>query len=57
MKQRINIKFCYKLGKTPAEKHEMLIQVYGTDAQMQKMRYDWCKRFRKGKESANDEAR
>jgi len=37
MEQRVNIKFCYKLGKTVTETHEMLVQVYGMEAVEQKM--------------------
>ena len=40
MEQRVNIKFCYKLGKTATETHEMLVQVYGTEAVSRKCVYD-----------------
>ena len=39
--QQVNIKFCYKLGKTVTEKHEMLVQVYGTEAVSRKCVYDF----------------
>jgi len=57
MEQRVNIKFCYKLGKTVTETHEMLVQVYGTEAVRRKYVYDWFKRFREGKETTEDEPR
>lgn len=31
MEQHVNMKFCYKLGRTATEMHEMLVQVYRTD--------------------------
>jgi hypothetical protein len=55
MEQRVNIKFCYKLGKTATETHEMLVQVHGTKAVSRKCVYDWFKRFRDGKETTEDE--
>ena len=53
----MNIKFCYKLGKTVTETHEMLVQVYGTEAVSRKCVYDWFKRFHDGKETTEDEPR
>ena len=53
----MNIKFCYKLGKTTTETHEMLVQVYGTEVVSRKCVYDWFKRFRDGKEITEDEPR
>ena len=57
MEQRVNIKFCYKLGKTATEMHKMLVQVNGTEAVSRKCVYDWFKRFRDGKETTEDEPR
>jgi transposase len=57
MEQRVNIKFCYKLGKTATEKHEMLVQVYGTEAVSRKCVYSWFKSFRDGKETNEDKPR
>jgi len=50
----VNIKFCYKLGKTVTETHEMLVQVYGTEAVSRKCVYNWFKRFRDRKETTED---
>jgi len=50
-------KFSYKLGKTATWAHEMLVQVYGTEAVSRKCVYDWFKRFRDGKETTEDEPR
>ena len=49
MEQRVNIKFCYKLGKTATETHEMLVRVYGTEAVSRKCVYDWFKAFVTGR--------
>jgi len=53
----VNIKLCHKLGKTATETHEMLVQVYGTEAVSRKCVYDWFKRFRDGKKTTEDEPR
>ncbi|GBN39910.1 Putative uncharacterized protein FLJ37770 [Araneus ventricosus] len=53
MEQRVNIKFCFKLGKTEA--HEMLVKVYGVEAVRKKCVFEWFKRFRDGKEDVEDE--
>ncbi|KAJ4447653.1 hypothetical protein ANN_09660 [Periplaneta americana] len=57
MEQRVNIKFCYKLGKTATETHGMLVQVYGREAVSRKCVYEWFKRFREGKETIENEPR
>ena len=51
----MNIKFCYKLGKTVTETHEMLVKVYGMEAVSRKYVYNWFKRFHDGKEITEDE--
>ena len=55
MEQRADIKVCYKLGKTATETREILVQVYGREAVSIKCVYEWFKRFREGKETAEDE--
>ncbi|GBM79489.1 Putative uncharacterized protein FLJ37770 [Araneus ventricosus] len=57
MEQRVNIKFCLKLGKPAAETHEMLVKVYGVDAVSKKCVFEWFKRFRDGKEDVKDKPR
>jgi len=56
-KQRINVKFCFKLQKSDKETHEMLKLVYGDAAVTMKTVYKWFERFRNGCESVEDEAR
>jgi len=55
VEQQVKIKFCYKLGKTVTEMHEMLVQVYRTEAVSRKCVYDWFKCFCDGKETTEDE--
>ena len=55
MEQRVNIKFCYKLGKTAMETREMLVQVYRREAMSRKCVYEWLKCFREGEETTEDE--
>ncbi|GBN10840.1 Putative uncharacterized protein FLJ37770 [Araneus ventricosus] len=57
MEQRVNIEFCFKLGKTTTETHEMLVKVYGVDAVSKKCVFEWFKRLRDGKEDVKDEPR
>ncbi|GBM87912.1 Putative uncharacterized protein FLJ37770 [Araneus ventricosus] len=57
MEQRVNIEFCFKLGKTATETHEMLVKVYSVDAVSKKWVFQWFKRFRDGKEDVKDEPR
>jgi hypothetical protein len=49
--QRTNMKFCFKLGKTAKETHEMLVRVYGDAAVSRKSVYKWFERFRGGGDS------
>ncbi|GBN77398.1 Putative uncharacterized protein FLJ37770 [Araneus ventricosus] len=57
MEQHVNIKFCFKLGKTATETHEMLVKVYDVDAVSKKCVFEWFKRFRDGEEDVKDETR
>jgi transposase len=53
----VNLKFCFKLGKSGTETHEMLVEVYGDAAITRKTVYKWSERFRSGSESIDDEDR
>jgi transposase len=55
--QRVNMKFCFKLGKSSAETHEMLVEVYGDAAVARKTVYKWSERFRSGSESIDYQER
>ena len=53
--QRINIKFCVKLGKTATETLKMLRDVY-EDSSMSRTRVsEWHKRFVEGREDVEDD--
>ncbi|GBO05726.1 hypothetical protein AVEN_220550-1 [Araneus ventricosus] len=54
MEQRVNIKFCFKLGRTATETHEMLVKV---DTISKKCVFEWLKRCRDEKEDVKDEPR
>jgi len=56
-KQRINIKFCFKLRRSAKETHEMLKLVYGDAAVTMKTVYKWFERFCNGCESVEVEER
>ena len=43
MKQRVNKKFCFKLGKMAATTHRMLMQVYGVEAVSKNCVFLWFK--------------
>ncbi|GFV76751.1 protein GVQW3 [Trichonephila clavipes] len=57
MDQRINMLFCFKLGKSAKETHEMLKKVYKDEAITSKSVYEWLKRFREGRTSLEDAPR
>jgi len=54
-KQRIDMKFCFKLQKNAKETHKMLKLFYGDVAVTLKTVYKWFERFRNGCELAEDE--
>jgi hypothetical protein len=54
--QCINTKFCFKLGKTFMEIHEMTENIYG-DQCMSRTHNEWFKRFKYGRQSTHDELR
>jgi transposase len=51
------MKFCFKLGKSARETHEMLVEVYGDADITRKTVYKWSERFHSGSESIDDEER
>ena len=50
IEQRINIKFCVKLGKTATETLKMLRDVYGYSSMSRTKVFEWHKRFEEGRE-------
>ena len=53
--QRINIKFCVKLGKTATETLKMLRDVYGDSSMSSTGVFQWHKRFVEGREDMEDD--
>jgi hypothetical protein len=54
LEQRINIKFCAKLGKSMSETLQMLTEAYGVDTMKVS---EWHKRFKEGWEDVKDDER
>ena len=57
IEQRANIKFCFKLGKTFTETHQMMQQVYGSDCLSRATINEWFRRFKDGREHLTDDER
>jgi hypothetical protein len=57
LEQRINIKFCAKLGKSASETLQMLTKTYGADAMKKSSVFEWHKRFKEGQEDVKDDER
>lgn len=55
--QRAAVKFCFLLGKTPAETLVMLKTAYGDNALSKTRVYDWFSRFKVGDMSIDDQPR
>ena len=51
-RQRANIMFCLKLGKTFTERFELMKQVYGDNCLFRARVHEWFKRFKEGREVA-----
>jgi hypothetical protein len=57
LEQRINIKFCAKLGKSVSETLQMLTEAYCADAMKKSGVFEWHKRFKEGREDVKDDER
>ena len=55
IEQRINTKFCVKLGKTATETLKMLRDVYGDSSMSRTRVFEWHKRFVEGREDVEDD--
>lgn len=55
--QRGSIRFCFLLGKTATETHEMLCQAYKADALSRSVTFRWYSRFKEGRQSIEDDSR
>jgi hypothetical protein len=50
----ICVKFCFKLGETASETHEMLKTAFGDDAMGRTQTFEWFSRFKRGETSVKD---
>ena len=57
VKQRINLKFLVRLGKTPAEALKLLQEVYGKDLMSRTRLFEWHRRFKDEREEVEDDHR
>ncbi|KAM9439909.1 prothymosin alpha-B isoform 1-T1 [Clarias gariepinus] len=55
MKQRIVMKFLVKEGVKPIDIYRRLQAQYGIQALSRSKTFDWCKRFKEGRTSVNDD--
>ena len=53
--QRICIKFCFKIGKTAPETYQLLQQAYSEDPVGRTQVFDWFRRFKEGRTSAESD--
>ena len=56
-KQRINLKFLVRRGKTPTEALKLFQEVYGDDTMSRTRLFEWHRRFKEGKEEVKDDHR
>jgi hypothetical protein len=57
LEQRINIKFCAKLGKSASETLQMLTEAYGSNAMKMLSVSEWHRRLKEGREDVKDNKR
>ena len=57
LEQRINIKFCVKIGKSASEMLALLTVAYGEYAMKKSSVFEWHKRFKEGREDVKDDPR
>jgi len=56
-KQRICIKFCFKIGKTAVETYQLLQQAYGEDGMGRTQVFDWFRRCKEDRTSVESDPR
>jgi hypothetical protein len=54
-KQRIDVKFCFKVGKTAAETHNILHEAYCDEAYSQTTNCKWFRHCKNGRTTTDDE--
>ena len=57
VEQRVNVKFCVKLGTSATETYHLLKKVYGDECLSRTQVFEWFKRFKEGREEIGDDQR
>jgi len=57
VEQRVNVKFCVKLGKSATESYDLLKKVYGDECLSRNQVFEWFKGFKEGIEEIRDDQR
>ena len=57
VEQRVNVKFCVKLGKCTTETYDMLKYVYGDECLFRTQVFEWFKSFKKRREEIGEDQR
>jgi len=57
VEQRVNVKFCVKLGKSATETYDLLTKVCGDECLSRTHVIEWLKRFEEGREEIGDDQR
>ena len=57
VKQRINLKFLVRFGKTPTEALKLLQEVYGDDTMSRTRLFEWHRRFKEERDEVEDDHR
>ena len=55
VEQRVNVKFCVKLGKSAIEMYDLLKKFYGDECLSRTQVFEWFKRFKDGREEIGDD--
>jgi len=55
--QRVNVKFCLKLGKSASQTYDLLKKVYGDKCLSRTQVFEWFKRFKEEREEIGDDQR
>jgi hypothetical protein len=57
VEQRVNVKFCVKLGKFATETYDLVKKVYGDEYLSHTRVFEWLKMFKEGREEIGDDQR
>jgi hypothetical protein len=57
LEQRINIKFCVKIGKSASETLALLTLAYGEYSMKKSSVFEWNRRFKGGREDVQEDPR